>query len=259
MSATTLVVDTEPEEREESRRSIIGWIGQPLIAILVIVGVLLYVTTAELDAVASRQITLVLLAQRFGEHLYITAISTVLVLIIALPLGIIVTRRRTRVLAPIFVGIANIGQAAPSVGLLVLIVLLTGRASVSGAIAGLTAYAVLPVLRNTITGLQGIDPRLIEAGRGMGMSALSVMFRIELPLAVPVILTGIRTALVLLVGTATLAAFVNGGGLGLLIVTGLKLNRTPVLVVGGLLVAALALLIDWMGQVIQQIARPKGV
>ncbi|GAB3411766.1 ABC transporter permease [Flindersiella endophytica] len=259
MSATTLVVDTEPEEREGGRRSIIGWIAQPLVAVALFIGVLIFSGTADLDAVASRQITLNLIGTRMGQHLLLTAVSTVLVLVIAVPLGILVTRRRTRVLAPFFVGIANIGQAAPSVGLLVLIVILTGRATVSGAIAGLTAYAVLPVLRNTITGLQGIDPRLIEAGRGMGMSAAKVMFRIELPLAVPVILTGIRTALVLLVGTATLAAFVNGGGLGLMIVTGLKLNRTPVIVVGGLLVAALALLIDWMGQVIQQIARPKGV
>lgn len=259
MSATTLVVDTEPDLEEAPKRSILTWVAQPLAAVAVFVGVLIYVTTADLDAVASRQITFNLIGVRLGQHLVLTAVSTLLVLVIALPLGILVTRRRTRVLAPIFVAIANVGQAAPSVGLLVLIVIVTGQATVTGAIAGLTAYAVLPVLRNTITGLQGIDPRLIEAGRGMGMSAASVMFRIELPLAVPVILTGIRTALVLLVGTATLAAFVNGGGLGLLIVTGLKLNRTPVLVVGGLLVAALALLIDWMGQVIQQIARPKGV
>jgi osmoprotectant transport system permease protein len=259
MSATALVVDTEPTLEDKPRRSIVTWVAQPVVAVAVIVGVLLYVTTVELDPVASRQIALGLLLERFGEHIYLTAVSTALVLVIALPLGIIVTRRRTRMLAPFFVGLANIGQAAPSIGLLVLIVLVSGRANVTGAIAGLTAYAVLPVLRNTITGLQGIDPRLIEAGRGMGMSALSVMLRIELPLAVPVILTGIRTALVLLVGTATLAAFVNGGGLGLLIKTGAALNRTPVLVVGGLLVAALALLIDWVGQVVQQVARPKGV
>jgi osmoprotectant transport system permease protein len=259
MSATVLVVDTEPELEELQKQSFLTWVVQPVAAVAAIVAVFVYVTTSNLDSVEERQMGADVLLDKFGEHLYLTLVSTVLVLLIALPLGILVTRRRTRVLAPFFVGLANIGQATPSVGLLVLIVLLTGRANPEGAIAGLTAYAVLPVLRNTITGLQGIDPRVIEAGRGMGMSAARVMFRIELPLAVPVILTGIRTALVLLVGTATLAAFVNGGGLGLLIKVGVAMTRPPVLIVGAVLVAALALLIDWVGQVIQHVARPKGL
>ena len=78
----------------------------------------------------------------------------------------------------------------------------------------LTLYGVLPVLRNTITGLQGVDPTLVEAGRGVGMSAIAVLLRVELPLAMPVIMAGMRTALVLLVGTAALATFINAGGLG---------------------------------------------
>ena len=127
------------------------------------------------------------------------------------------------------------------------------------AVLALTLYAVLPVLRNTITGLQGIDPTLVEAGRGIGMSGAGVLFRVELPLAVPVIMTGVRTALVLLVGTATLATFVNAGGLGTLIVTGITLFRYPVLVSGALLVALLALLVDWAGRVLERVARPKGI
>jgi osmoprotectant transport system permease protein len=91
------------------------------------------------------------------------------------------------------------------------------------------------------------------------MSNLGVLFRIELPLAVPVIMTGIRTALVLLVGTATLATFINAGGLGSLIVTGITLFRYPVLVSGALLVALLALLVEWAGRVLELVARPKGV
>jgi osmoprotectant transport system permease protein len=93
----------------------------------------------------------------------------------------------------------------------------------------------------------------------MGMSSLAVLFKVELPLAVPVMLSGIRTAMVLLVGTATLAAFINGGGLGILITTGVNLNLTVVLVAGSLLVALLALLIDWLGRVVEQFARPKGL
>jgi len=93
----------------------------------------------------------------------------------------------------------------------------------------------------------------------MGMSSAAVLFRVELPLAVPVMLSGVRTALVLLVGTAALATFVNGGGLGVLITTGVNLSLTPVLVTGALLVALLALLIDWVGRVVEHIARPKGL
>ena len=129
----------------------------------------------------------------------------------------------------------------------------------TAAVIALVAYAVLPVLRNTMVGLQQVDQRLVEAGRGMGMSAAAVLFRVELPLAVPVMLAGIRTALVLLVGTATLATFINGGGLGILITTGVNLNLTKVLVVGSLLVALLAIVVDWLGRVVEHVARPKGL
>lgn len=118
---------------------------------------------------------------------------------------------------------------------------------------------MLPVLRNTITGIEGVDPTLVEAGRGLGMSGLGVLLRVELPLALPVIMTGVRTALVLLVGTATLATFINAGGLGSLIVTGITLFRYPVLVSGALLVALLALLVDWAGRMLEFTVRPKGL
>ena len=127
------------------------------------------------------------------------------------------------------------------------------------AIAALVVYALLPVLRNTMVGLTQVDRQLIEAGRGMGMSAAAVLFRVELPLAVPVMLSGIRTALVLLVGTATLATFVNGGGLGLLITTGVTLDLTRVLIAGAILVALLALVVDWTGRVVELAVRPKGL
>ena len=120
-------------------------------------------------------------------------------------------------------------------------------------------YALLPVLKNTMVGLDGVDRSLVEAGRGMGMSAASVLLRVELPLAVPVMLAGVRTALILVVGTATLATFVNGGGLGLLITTGVNLNLVRVLVAGSILVALLALSIDWIGRVVEHVARPKGL
>ena len=123
----------------------------------------------------------------------------------------------------------------------------------------LVLYTVLPVLRNTMVGLQGVDARLVEAGRGMGMSSLAVLLRVELPLAVPVILAGVRTALVLLVGTATLATFISGGGLGQLITTGINLSLDSLLFSGAVLVALLALAIDWLGRVVEHVARPKGL
>ncbi|WP_243106652.1 ABC transporter permease [Actinomyces lilanjuaniae] len=126
-------------------------------------------------------------------------------------------------------------------------------------LVSLVVYGFLPVLKNTMTGLRAVDPRLVEAARGMGMSALSVLVRVELPLAVPVVLAGVRTALVLLVGTATLATFVDGGGLGLLITTGVNLNLERVLVFGSLLVAVLALAVDWAARVVEYLARPRGL
>jgi osmoprotectant transport system permease protein len=126
-------------------------------------------------------------------------------------------------------------------------------------VIALTLYGLLPVLRNTITGLDGIDPTLVEAGRGLGMSSASVLLRVELPLALPVIMTGVRTALVLVVGTATLATFIAAGGLGDIIQTGISLFLPKLMVAGAVLVALLALLIEWLGRLLELVARPKGL
>ncbi|TFC19414.1 ABC transporter permease [Cryobacterium algoritolerans] len=192
------------------------------------------------------------------EHLELTFVSAVMVLLIAVPLGIALTRTAMRRFTGPVLAVANIGQAAPAIGLVVLLAFWLGF-GFWAATMGLVLYALLPVLRNTIVGLQQVDARLVEAGRGMGMSAGAVLLRVELPLAVPVMLAGIRTAMVLLVGTAALATFINGGGLGILITTGVNLKLTSVLVTGSLLVALLALLVDWLGRVVEQLARPKGL
>lgn len=192
------------------------------------------------------------------EHLALTLLAAVIVLVIAIPLGIALTRKPLRFLTGPVLVIANIGQAAPAIGLVVLLAFWLGF-GFWAAIASLVLYTMLPVLRNTMVGLQQVDARLVEAGRGMGMSAAAVLVKVELPLAVPIMLSGVRTALVLLVGTATLATFINGGGLGILITTGVNLNLTSVLVAGSILVALLALFIDWVGRVVEQLARPKGL
>jgi osmoprotectant transport system permease protein len=159
---------------------------------------------------------------------------------------------------PVIIGLANIGQAVPSIGLLVLFAI-TWDFGFWPAIVALVAYSFLSILRNTMVGLQQVDRSTIEAARGMGMTKMAVLFRIELPLAVPIILAGIRTALIINVGTATLATFVDAGGLGTVIDRGIRLGRDLVLVVGSVLTGVLALSIDWLAGVAEDILRPKGL
>src|SRR5690606_30845110 len=144
------------------------------------------------------------------------------------------TRPRLRGLAPPLLAAANIGQAVPSIGVLVLLAVTVG-VGFQKAVIALVLVSALPVLRNTLIGLRSVDPALIDAGRGIGMTRTAVLFRVELPLAVPVILASVRIAVILNVGSATLAAFTNAGGLGDLINIGIALNRTPVLLAGSVL------------------------
>ncbi len=233
-------------------------LGQPVFVAVVLAAWVIWRSQAELDSIEQRQLAWSVVGNLTLEHLELTIVATVIVLLIAVPLGIALTRPRMRRAAPIVVAFANAGQAAPVIGLIVLLAIWLGFGFWT-AILALCLYAVLPVLRNTIVGLQGVDRNLVEAGRGMGMSSRSVLGRIELPLAVPVIMAGIRTALVLVVGTATLATFIDAGGLGSLITTGIRLLRYPVLISGALLVGVLALLIDWAGRILEEITRPRGL
>ena len=163
-----------------------------------------------------------------------------------MPLGIVLTRPWARRATPVFVALANVGQAAPAVGVVILLAVLW-QVGFTAALIAIIIYGFLPVLRNTLIGLQGVDEKLIEAARGMGMSKRAVLLQVELPLAVPVILAGIRTALILAVGVATLATFINGGGLGEAVNAGIKLRRDSVTITGAVLTAVLALTIDWVG------------
>lgn len=264
----TDALDTDALDARDDVEDVIeasaGWHSWRALAIqlgailAVLAGLIIWLMLAPLS---STELTTLAPAALWGytvEHVQLTLLAAVIVLVIAVPLGILLTRPRFRVLnGPVLI-IANIGQAAPSIGLLVLLAFWIGFGFWSAVIA-LVLYGVLPVLRNTMVGLQHVDQRLVEAGRGMGMTATAVLFKVELPLAVPIMLAGIRTALVLLVGTAALAAFVNGGGLGILITTGVQLNLPTVLATGSILVALLALLFDWAGRVVEHVSRPKGL
>ena len=192
------------------------------------------------------------------EHLQISFFATALVLLVAIPVGIALTRPSLRRVAPFVITIANTGQALPGYGLLVLFLIFFGQGQQT-AIMALALYALLPVLRNTMVGLNGVDRNVLEAGRGMGMTKAGVLAKIELPLAVPVIMAGVRTATILCIGMATLAFIIGAGGLGITINSGLKLSQEPVLIVGALLVAVIALTFDWLGALAERYLKPRGL
>ncbi|WP_031470737.1 ABC transporter permease [Sciscionella sediminilitoris] len=234
--------------------------GQPIAVVLIVAAVLIWAFASELDDIEKRNLNAAVILSLTWEHIVLSIAVAAIVVFVAVPLGVLLTRRWARFAAPFFLAIANIGQAAPSIGVLVLFFLaLGGVVNFWVAVGPIAFYALLPVLRNTILGVRSVDSSYVEAGTGIGMSRSKVLFTIELPLAVPYILAGLRTSLVLAVGTATLATFVGDGGLGELIVTGYKLARYPVLVVGAALAMALALLVDWLGGLAERWIGPKGL
>lgn len=184
------------------------------------------------------------LVDRVREHLALCAVSTGLAVAAAVPAGVAATRPGFRGLATPLLFLANVGQSVPTIAVLALAFSVTGI-GFRTAVIGLWAYSLLPVLRNTVAGLAGVDPAVVEAARGMGMSPAQVLRRVELPLAWPVVLAGIRTAAVVNVGTAALATFVGAGGLGDLITVGLDNQRDRILYTGAALTALLALAVDW--------------
>ncbi|MFE1954377.1 ABC transporter permease [Streptomyces sp. NPDC059524] len=230
----------------------------PAVLIVVLLATWLWFANADLDPISENALSNGQVWKALRQHISLTVISTFFVLIIAIPLGILLTRKMFRKATPVALAIANMGQATPAIGLLALLVIWIGIGEKS-ALIGIIIYAILPVLSNTIAGLKANDPTLLEAARGIGMSPLGVLSKVELPLAVPLILAGVRTALVLNVGTATLATFGGGGGLGVLITTGITNQRMPVLMLGSILTIALALLVDWLASLAELLLRPRGL
>lgn len=198
------------------------------------------------------------LRPQLEQHLSLTIWSTVFVILIAVPLGIVLTRPAFRRFGGPVLAVATSGQATPAYGLIVLSFAWIGRGPWT-TIWALTLFAILPVLRNTMVGLDQVSPSVIEAGKGMGLTKRQVLRQIELPLAVPVILAGVRTALIINVGMAALAFLIGGGGLGSTISAGLKLKRDVVLLTGAGLTAIVALSIDWIASVVERALRPRGL
>jgi osmoprotectant transport system permease protein len=238
---------------------LLRYLGMPIFLGLACLALYLYIGSKDLDSIERRNINATVITNRLIEHITLAAVSTVIVVVLAVSAGILLTRPFARRATVPIIGVANIGQAIPSIGLLALLAIIW-TSGFWPAVVALVAYSFLAILRNTMVGLQQVDSSIIEAARGMGMTKLATLFRIELPLAVPIILAGIRTALIINVGTATLATFTGAGTLGELINNALRLGREgTVLVVGSGLTAILALFIDWLAGVAEDILRPKGL
>lgn len=188
------------------------------------------------------------------QHLFLSLISILIAMLIAIPVGIYISRRK-RLAEPV-IGIASVFQTIPSLALFGFLLPLFGIGNTTAIIA-LTVYALLPILRNTYTGITGVDQSAVEAGRGMGMTKNQILRMIEIPLALPIIMAGLRTAAVLTIGVATLAAFIGAGGLGDLIYRGLSTTRNELVLAGAIPAAVLAIVIDLLLKRIEMATDPK--
>jgi osmoprotectant transport system permease protein len=179
------------------------------------------------------------------EHLWLVGLSTLLAVLVGIPLGILITRW-PRFNKPVL-GSANLIQTIPSLALFgfLLPAPWIGARADRLAILALTLYALLPIIRNTYTGIKGVDPAVLEAGRGMGLTDRQLLTKVELPLSLGVIIAGVRVATVISVGLATIAAAIGAGGLGEYIFRGLAMVNNAVILAGAIPAAALALLADF--------------
>lgn len=190
------------------------------------------------------------LVQQTIAHIGLTFVSLLIAVLIGLPLGIFISRKR-KLSGPVL-GFAGVLQTIPSIALLGFMIPLLGIGSLP-AITALFLYALLPIIRNTYTGITEVSPIVVDAARGMGMSHKQIFLKVELPLAMPVILAGIRTATVINVGVATLAAYIAAGGLGEFIFGGIALNNTNMILAGAIPAALLAILFDFLLSLTQKI------
>lgn len=179
---------------------------------------------------------------RIGQHIMLTGVSTLAAIAMGIPLGIFAVRRAWAE-RPMLAGI-GILQTVPSLAMLALLLAVLQQIGALPAIIALTLYALLPIVRNTVTGLRGIAPEIVEAARGVGMTSGQRLRLVELPLALPVLVAGVRTAAVVGVGIATLSAFIGAGGLGQFINRGLALSNTDLILLGAIPSALLAMAVD---------------
>ncbi|MEV4435877.1 ABC transporter permease subunit [Streptomyces sp. NPDC049555] len=192
---------------------------------------------------------------RLGEHLFLTVVCLLISCAIALPVALLLGHLGKG--GALAINISNVGRAVPTFAVLVLLLLSPlGTHGSWPTVIALVLFAIPPVLTNAYVGMRGVDRGTVEAARGMGMTGRQVMARVELPLAFPLIMTGIRSAAVQVVATTTLAALPGGGGLGRIITAGFRLTDTAQVVAGALLVAVLALAVEGAFVLLQRLLDP---
>ncbi|BCL83253.1 choline ABC transporter permease [Ktedonobacteria bacterium brp13] len=194
--------------------------------------------------------------QELGPHLYLTGVSLAFGVIVAVPLGIILTRFPR--LATLVISVVSIFQTIPSLAFFALVLPFLGIGMLP-ALTALFMYSLLPILRNTYLGVRSVDAALVDAARGQGMTSWEILTIVELPLAAPAIITGIRLSAVYLVSWATIAALIGAGGLGDLIFSGIDNYDIGLLLAGAIPAALLALLIGLLFGIIRRLVTPRGL
>ena len=190
------------------------------------------------------------------EHFQISIIALLLAIVIAVPLGILLSK--TKKTANIVLTIAGVLQTIPTLAILALMIPIFGVGK-TPAIVALFVYVLLPILNNTILGVKNIDKNVIQAGTSMGMTRLQLMKDVQLPLALPMIISGIRLSSVYVISWATLASYVGDGGLGDLVFNGLNLYQPPMIITAAILVTAIALIVDFLLSLVEKWVVPKGL
>ena len=190
------------------------------------------------------------------EHFYISFSALLLGVVIAVPLGILLSKTKT--IAKIVLTVTSVLQTVPSLALLAIMIPFLGVGKVP-AIVALCIYSLLPILNNTFIGMRSVNQNIKAAGTAMGMTSVQSMLIVELPLAMPIIMSGIRLSAVYVISWATLASYIGAGGLGDFIFNGLNLYKTELIVGGALLVTVLALLVDFLLSRFERLMVPKGL
>ncbi|ASG78522.1 MULTISPECIES: ABC transporter permease [Lactiplantibacillus] len=188
------------------------------------------------------------------QHIYISAFSLLLGVIVAVPIGILLTR--VKPIANVVMSIASMLQTIPAMALLALMIPFFGIGAIPAIIA-LFIYSLLPILRNTYLGMEDVDPALIDAAKGMGMTNWQSIVKVELPMAAPVIMAGIRLSATYVIAWAALASYIGAGGLGDFIFNGLNLYRTDLILGGSIPVIILALIVDWLLGKLEAVVTPR--
>ena len=190
------------------------------------------------------------------EHLYISIVALVIAIIVAVPLGILLSKKEK--LSKVSLTIAGVLQTIPTLAVLALMIPLFGVGK-TPAIIALFLYVLLPILNNTVLGVKNIDKNVIQAGQSMGMTKFQLMKDVEMPLALPLIISGIRLSSVYVISWATLASYVGAGGLGDLVFNGLNLYQPPMIISAAIVVTLLALVIDFILSLVEKWVVPKGL